>query len=271
MPWFPDFLGAAELARAQRRADGQADPVKQYLAALNSGKTQPLEDAWPVEVVVYDPRAGEVRGHRQLRHFVKQSKSLLEERHARTEPVATTVVGSRVVVELLAHVAYSGDDVDWPVAVVADSPDDRSVVFRTYLSERVLDGQQHVRPPILPAGGVPLDGIVGSYHDALAHGDIEAVVSTFVPNGYLREPLGGTHVHRGAAQLRAFFREALRADDSIHLDTCVVTDDGLRCAVEYNRVGRSGATPQAGIAVYERSADGLLAAVRVYDETEVGG
>ena len=27
MPWFPDFVGAVELARQQTRAAGQADPV----------------------------------------------------------------------------------------------------------------------------------------------------------------------------------------------------------------------------------------------------
>ena len=33
MPWFPDFISAAELARRQTRAAGQADPVAQYITA----------------------------------------------------------------------------------------------------------------------------------------------------------------------------------------------------------------------------------------------
>ena len=66
MPWFPDFVSAVELARRQTRAAGQADPVAQYFTALNEGDTHLLEDVWPGEVVVYDPRAGEIRGHRQL-------------------------------------------------------------------------------------------------------------------------------------------------------------------------------------------------------------
>jgi hypothetical protein len=49
-----------------------------------------------------------------------------------------------------------------------------------------------------------------------------------------------------------------------------VTDDGVRCAVEFNwlRWGSHDLPPQAGIAVYERGQDGLLAAVRVYDDIE---
>ena len=49
-----------------------------------------------------------------------------------------------------------------------------------------------------------------------------------------------------------------------------MTDDGVRCAVEYNcvRWGAHELAPQAGIAVFERGPDGLLIAVRVYDDVE---
>jgi len=32
MPWFPDFVGAVELARSQTRAAGLADPVRYAVA-----------------------------------------------------------------------------------------------------------------------------------------------------------------------------------------------------------------------------------------------
>ena len=103
----------------------------QYFAALDQGDTHALETVWPGEVVVYDPRAGEIRGHKQLRRFVLQNQAWLAERHARIETVAATCVGGRAVVELLAHLADDGRELAWPVAVVAESSDDRSVVFRT--------------------------------------------------------------------------------------------------------------------------------------------
>ncbi len=52
----------------------------------------------------------------------------------------------------------------------------------------------------------------------------------------------------------------------VRLTPCVVTEDGTRCAVEYNAVSDGHPTPQAGIAVCERSPAGLLAAVRAYDD-----
>jgi hypothetical protein len=55
MPWFPDFANAIELARREARAAGQADPVAQYLSALNGGHIHGPETVWPGQVVVHDP------------------------------------------------------------------------------------------------------------------------------------------------------------------------------------------------------------------------
>ena len=56
----------------------------------------------------------------------------------------------------------------------------------------------------------------------------------------------------------------------VGLQPCAETDDGQRCAVEYTcvRWGGRDLPPQAGLGVYERGADGLLAAVRLYDDIE---
>ncbi|HEY7430014.1 MAG TPA: nuclear transport factor 2 family protein [Streptosporangiaceae bacterium] len=270
MPWFPDFVSAVELARQQTRTAGLADPVGQYFTALNKGDTQLLESVWPGEVVIYDPHAGEVRGHRQVHRFVRRNLSWLAGLHARAEPVASTCAGGRAVVELLAHIDHNGEELAWPVAVVAESPDELSVIFRTYCSVWPLDERRHVRPPILPAGDAHPGDVVGRYQEALAAGDTEAVVSTFAPDGYFRPPFGPRYAHRGTAALRSFFTTAFSAGGGIGLENCVVTDDGVRCALEYNcvRWGSHDLPPQAGIGVYERGPDGLLTAVRAYDDVE---
>jgi ketosteroid isomerase-like protein len=270
MPWFPDFASAVELARRQTRAAGLADPVGQYFTALNKGDTHALETVWPGEVVVYDPRAGEIRGHKQLRRFVSQNQSWLAERHARIVTVAATCADGRAVVELLAHLADDGRELAWPVAVVAESPDDRSVVFRTYCSQWPVDGRRHIRPPILNPGQAHPGDVVGRYQAALEAGDAEAIVNTFAPDGYFREPIGPHHTHRGALELRSFFTKCFNAGGGVGLQHCTMTDDGVRCALEYNcvRWGSHDLQPQAGIGVYERGPDGLLAAARVYDDVE---
>jgi hypothetical protein len=67
-----------------------------------------------------------------------------------------------------------------------------------------------------------------------------------------------------------FFLERFRSGGGLTLELCEITDDGERCALEYNcvRWGSYDIPPQAGIAIFERGPDGLLAAVRVYDDVE---
>jgi ketosteroid isomerase-like protein len=270
MPWFPEFASAAELAREETRAAGHADPVREYLTALNDGDARVLEKAWPGDVVIYDPRAGEVRGHRHVREFVKRNLSWQADLHARTERVASTVAGGRAVVEVLAYMDHDGRQLEWPVAVVAEFPDDVSVVFRTYCSQWPLDETRPVRPPVLPSGNAAVPGVVRRYLAAVAAGDTEEVVAAFAPDGYFRGPFGPRYAHRGTDELRSFFARCFSEGGGIGLEPCAVTDDGVRCALEYNcvRWGDRELPPQAGIGVYERGEDGLLAAVRVYDDIQ---
>ena len=271
MPWFPDFVGAIELARQQTRSSGQADPVAEYFSVLQSGATHDLKTVWPGDVVIYDPRAGEVRGHRRLRKFVRDNQSTLARLHASIETVASTRVEGRAVVELVAHVEDSeGQQVSWPIAVVAEWPDELSVVFRTYCSQWPVDGRRHLRPPILEGGEVQPGDVVARYLAALESGDTEAIVETFGPDGYVREPIGPHATHRGIPELRTYFTGCFGAGGGIHIQHCAVTDDGTRCALEFNclRWGAHDLPPQAGIGVFERSRDGLLTAARLYDDIE---
>jgi hypothetical protein len=270
MPWFPDFVAAAELARHDQRTTGQADPVAQYLKALGKGDTEPLETVWPGRVVIYDPRAGEIQGHRHLKQFVRKNQVWLSDHAAVAQIVASIRVGDRAVVELLAQPTVGGVKVQWPIAVVAESPDDRSVIFRTYCSQWPVDGRRHVRPPILQPAQFHPEDVVGRFLAALDAGDVDEIVKTFEPDGYLREAIGPDSLHRGARQLNSYFARSFDAGGGITLQSCAVTDDGTRCALEFNciRWGSHDLPPQGGIMVLERGPTGLLAAVRVYDDVE---
>ena len=132
---------------------------------------------WPGEVVVDDPLAREVRGHRQLRALREPEPAWPAEHHTRIETVASTYSGGRAVVELLAHLDVDGQEIAWPVAVVAEAPDDLSVVFRSDCSQWPVAGRREVRAAILEPGQVHPGDIVGRDQAALEAGDAEAVVS----------------------------------------------------------------------------------------------
>ena len=250
-----------------------ADPAAAYLHALNDGGARDLHTAWPGEVVILDPRAGEIRGRRRLRRFVSDNHAWFAAHDAQIETVATTYAAGRVVLELLAHLnGDDGEPISWPVAVVAESSTEQSIVFRTYCSQWPVERRRPVRPAILPPGDEHPGGVVAGYQAALASGDVDAVVSLFSPDGYYREPIGRHLEHRGATELRAFFTDRL-SNGGIGLQSCVVTDDGVRCALEYNAIrwGSEPLAPQAGLGIYERGPDGLLTAARSYDDVQPPG
>src|SRR3712207_8088287 len=54
----------------------------------------------------------------------------------------------------------------------------------------------------------------------------------------------------------------------IPLEHCTLTDDGVRCAIEYNcvRWGVTEIPPQAGVAIYERGTGGVPPAAPLLDD-----
>ncbi len=270
MPWFPDFVAAVELARRDEQAADSADPAGQYLRAIEEGDVRSLESIWPGSIVIEDPRAGTVRGHHRLHEFIRHNQVWLVERHAATEAVAATREGSRAVLELIAYVDHDGRRVAWPLAVVAEARSETSVLFRSYCSQWPVDGRHHVRPPILDLSAELPGAVIGRHLAALAAGDADSVVKTFATDGYLRGPFDAHDVHRGAAALVSYYAMCFSAGGGIELQACCITDDGVRCVFECNclRWGRHPLPPQAGLVVFERHPDGLLAAVRIYDDVD---
>jgi hypothetical protein len=157
----------------------------------------------------------------------------------------------------------------WPEAVVAESRDDLSVVFRTYGRQWPVDGRRHVRPPILQVGVAHPVDVVGRYQSALAAGDTEAILHTFGSDGYYREPTGADYIHSGASELHAFFTAYFSAGGGIGLRHCAVTDDGVRCGAHWRTNACAGAAstcrPKPDLP-FTSGSDGRLSAVRVYDD-----
>jgi hypothetical protein len=274
VPWFPDFVAAVELARRQTQTADRADPVGHYLTALSDGTVDELRTTWPRAIVVHDPRAGDVTKRSQLRAFVRSNRDWLAERRAHTERVSAACIDGRAAVEILAHLTGPTDsggsesrEIAWPVAVVAEYPEEGAVEFRTYCSQVPVDGRRHVRGPILAAGVDEPPAVVAEYLTAAALGDVARVLRTFAPDGYVREAIGPASVHRSTPELDSYFTWIL-GQGGVEWQCCRVTDDGVLCAVEYTCLswGRGSFAPQAGVAFFERAADGRLAALRIYDD-----
>jgi hypothetical protein len=244
-----------------------------FLDRLVAGDREALVASFADEPSVDDPMAGRVRGVPAFQRYVDARQGWLSVRAAQVESLRTTRDDHHTVFEALLHLRLPTDTtVDLPIAVVSDLAADRRIsAIRLYHSHWPLTGGHEVRAPLLSADTtLRLRDVVADYQDALANGDVEAIVNTFEPDGYFREPSGGIWVHRGRIQLRDFMR-GLLGGGGIGLEHCTVTDDGVAAAIEFNAIRFAGRPllPQAGLAVYERGKTGKLHAARIYDDVNV--
>ena len=273
MPWMPEvFTAPIADARHQREAASANDAVP-YYEGIMANQPDALVRSFATQPVVDDPRVGYVEGARRLRAFVTGTAEWLRERDAVVDNVALTRTPTRTVEEVALHLL--GDDggrVELPVAIVSDRNPDRTLkAIRVYHSLWPLTGRHTVRPPLLPEDpSLHAEGTPGDYQRVLAEGDLGGIVAIFEPDGYAREPSGGAYLHRGAEGLRELYAHLFANGGGIPLEHCTLTDDGVRCAIEYNcvRWGVTDIPPQAGVAVYERASSELLSAARIYDDVE---
>jgi hypothetical protein len=279
MPWMPKAF-TAPIAAARRAQEAEAtstnDAVPYYEGILADEPEALVRSFAARQPVLDDPRVGYVEGVRGLRAFATGTAEWLRERDAVVENVALTRTPARTVEEVVLNLmADDGRRVELPVAVVSDRNPDRTLkVIRVYHSTWPLTGEHRVRPPLLPADpNLLAEGAPAAYQRALAEGDLEGIVASFEPDGYAREPSGAAFLHRGTEALYELYGHMFANSGGIALDHCTLTDDGARCAIEYNGVrwGTTEIPPQAGVAVYERGGSGLLSAARIYDDVEPPG
>jgi SnoaL-like domain len=272
MPWMPEVFMApiAESLRAEEAAP--TNDAVPYYEGIMANEPDALIRSFAGQPRVDDPRVGYVEGVREFRAFVAGTADWLREHDAVVENVALTRTRTRTVEEVVLQLlAEDGIRVELPVAVVTDRNPERTIkMIRVYHSMWPLTGGHQVRERLLPRDpNIVVPDVVDEYQRALAAGDLDAVVATYEEDAYAREPSGGEYIYRGKERLREVY-SLMFANGGIQLEHCSLTDDGVRCAVEYNGVrwGLMELPPQAGVAVYERGSSGLLTAARIYDDVQ---
>ncbi len=269
MPFIPELFSAPVLAGIEERRNVRLDGVP-FFDGLMTGEIEALVGSFAAEPEVHQPVRGRIRGAPAFERFVTDTTTWMAENDVTVEDVDSIMMPARAVDELVLHVNGGAGNVDLPMALAADlGPHAHMKELRIYFSRWPLSGVRGVRPPLLqPDPDLEAPDIVGEYHRALAAGDVDAVVESFEPDGYVREPSGGASTHRGTHELRAFYELAFSDRGVMPLELCAMADDGRACALEYNTAarGQPDSPPGAGIAVHVRGDGGKLAAVRFYDD-----
>jgi hypothetical protein len=272
MPWAPELFSASAVERLKRKDRREHLVTVPYFDGILTRDTDALVASFAGEPEVHHPVRGRVKGARAFMQYVDDTLDWLADRNAEVEDRGHTVLETRGFEEVV--IRLDGDDgrIELPAAIVADHRSgSRLDELRVYYSYRALTGRHKNRTPVMQADPEAREqDVVAEYQRALAAGDVAAIVATFEPDGYAREPAGGEHVHRGHDALRAFYTHMFSNGGGVPLQHCAVIDDGRRCALEYNilRWGRTDVPPEGGVAIYERGESGKLAAARIYDDAD---
>jgi hypothetical protein len=272
MPWVPELFSAPVLERLREKWERERFEAVPYYDGLMAGEHDALIRSFAGEPVLHDPLHGRVKGVQAFESYVTELNAWLAERSMSFEPVDDVITQTRGFEEVVLHLDGETGRVDVPVAIVADHQSDgRLGELRVYHSMWPVMGRHVHRPRMLQRDpDLRASDVVAEYQGALAAGDVGAIVATFEPDAYAREPAGGQYVHIGAEGLRAFYEQLFSNGGGIPLEHCGMLDDGRACALEYNVVwwGRTELPPEAGVAVYVRGESGKLAAARIYDDTD---
>jgi hypothetical protein len=272
MPWIPELFSASVRERLERKWELERLDAVPYYDGLMSGEHAALTRSFAGEPVLHDPRRGRVIGVQAFEAYVRELGSWLSEHNMSFDPVDHVFMEPRGFEEVVLRLDSEGGRVEVPVAIVADRRSDgRLVELRIYHSIWAVTGRHLHRPPLLQRNpDLRAEGVVAEYQRALAAGDVDAVIATFEPNGYAREPAGREFVHRGRDYLRAFYERLFSNGGGIELEHCGLVHDGRACALEYNVVGwgKTELPPEAGVAVYVQGESGQMAAARIYDDAD---
>jgi hypothetical protein len=271
VPWVPELFSAPVLEALEEKLRHEVVDVP-YFDGLLAGELDALVESFAGEPQLHHPVRGRVKGVGAFRAWVTEMNEWLAQRNVSVRDVERVVTERSGFEEVVLEFDHETGRVELPHALVADHrPDGRLEELRIYFSNWPLAGRHANRPPLLqrdPQLREP--DVVGEYQRALAAGNVDAILATFEPDGYAREPAGGRHIHEGQDGLRAFYELLFSNGGGIPLEHCAVIDNGRACALEYNvvRWGRTELAPEAGVAMYVRGQSGKLAAARIYDDAD---
>src|SRR5215212_536595 len=205
MPWVPELFSAPALERLQHKRERDRLDAVPYYDGLMAGELGALIESFAGEPVLHDPLRGRVKGVRAFEEFVTEVNALLAEHDVSVDDVHHVITESRGFEEVVLHLDHDRGRAAVPVAIVADRRSDgRLEELRVYHSTWPVTHRHLNRPPLLqrdPELRVP--DVVAEYQAALGAGDVDAILATFEPDAYAREPAGGQYLHRGRQGLRA--------------------------------------------------------------------
>ncbi len=167
--------------------------------------------------------------------------------------------------EVSLAITTNDGTVDLPFVVVADVSGDTFTEIRTYHSSWPYTGGHTFRePPVERRDLSATPQLFADYIERLTRQDIDPILASFSPDGYVREPSGNRFRYQGSAQRDAFYKGHIADAPPAKFDLRTCTNGSGITAVEYAfAYGDSGLV--GGVCIMEHSA-GKIDAIRITDD-----
>jgi hypothetical protein len=245
-----------------------------YLPALLSGEVDSLARRLGDRATVDDPIFGRAQGENPLGARLRETATWLSGHQGSFERSGFVMGSDRDVTYGVLSLSRDGQPLKLPVAVVAERRPEREVAIRVYHAIGAFADKQAPRGPLLaPDEETAVPPPVAAYLEALARGDLTAVIASFEDGAILYDGRGNEYVkEEGAGSLHAYYTALIAPRGTLSPISMVKNaraDDGRTCALEYTMVRfRGREVAFAGFAVFERGESGLLHALRSYDDVD---
>jgi len=247
--------------------------AEHYLVTLIGGDGDALVKTVGAGATIDDPHCGRITGTDGVRAFSKDFNEWIEGYDARVEHVRTTGSDERVCSEAVLHLNVGDKPVQLPVATVVSS-DGTTARIHVYYTKWPFTETHSVRAGLFakPETNAEHTDVILRYFECLNTGDIERLMTCFEADIYFREASGPPYVHWGTAAVRNYFL-GLFGKGAPMLRDDTILDDGRCVVMEFSVIGWNGIPREpddweAGLAVYERSEEGLMRAIRIYDDVD---
>jgi hypothetical protein len=242
-----------------------------YFSALLSGAWDPLVRRLGLRASVDDPLFGPASGA-ELPRYLADVASRLVAAEATFDKTTFTLGSDRDVTEGVLELQHDGERVAVPVGVVAVRRPAREIAIRLYFDAPRLGGSRVLRAPLDAAAvDATVPPAVAAHLRAMREGDIDGLVASFEVGGRVEDSRGNAYIKDASHNaIRDYYARIFKsAPRGITWQSGGRADDGRVCALEYTVDGTPGVGRELnpGLAVYEVGENGLLRALRLYDDT----
>lgn len=247
--------------------------AENYLSIVINEDANALLNLVGQDGIVEDPRFPGNRGESDLRDFIIKFQGFFSPMSPQVEHVRTTATDQRVISEDMLHINNNGENWELPVATVVANDPESGIRVHVYYTNWPFNKKHTARRNLFnepQPNQAEFEGAILNYVQSLLTGDLDKIRDSFEADIYFREPSGVPYTHWGRNSVVNYFK-GLFANGAPMLRDDTVTDDGRTVVMEFSVIGWDGKPRpadrwEAGMAVYERSRDGLMCAIRIYDD-----